>query len=119
MLGAVTLAADCAGPAAVTSRGCPRWAWGLPSATPLFLALAVQKVPASHAAVVIALVPAATAVLSAAWNSERLPRPFWLACLTGLAAVTGYAATSGGASAPCESPHCAELPVNDPARLRL
>jgi drug/metabolite transporter (DMT)-like permease len=72
---------------------------GLAVGYPLFLALAVQKVPASHAAVVIALVPAATAGLSAARNSERLPRPFWLACLTGLAAVTGYAVTSGGASA--------------------
>ena len=72
---------------------------GLAVGYPLFLALAEQKVPASHAAVDIALVPAATAVLSAARNSERLPRPFWLACLAGLAAVTGYAATSGGASA--------------------
>jgi len=72
---------------------------GLAVGYPLFLALAVQKVPAIHAAVVIALVPAATAVLSAARNSERLPRPFWLACLTGLVAVTGYAAVSGGGSA--------------------
>jgi drug/metabolite transporter (DMT)-like permease len=70
---------------------------GLAVGYPLFLALAVQKVPAIHAAVVIALVPAATAVLSAARNSERLPRPFWLACLTGLVAVTGYAAVSGSA----------------------
>jgi drug/metabolite transporter (DMT)-like permease len=101
VLGALTLAA----------RGRLRWpgrhhlagllamGLGLAVGYPLFLALAVQKVPASHAAVVIALVPAATAVLSAARNHERLPRPFWLACLTGLAAVTGYAATSGGASA--------------------
>jgi drug/metabolite transporter (DMT)-like permease len=73
---------------------------GLAVGYPLFLALAVQKVPASHAAVDIALIPAATAVLSAARNSERLPRPFWLACLTGLAAVTGYdVLTGGGASA--------------------
>jgi drug/metabolite transporter (DMT)-like permease len=70
---------------------------GLAVGYPLFLALAVQQVPAIHAAVVIALVPAATAVLSAARNSERLPRPFWLACLTGLVAVTGYAAVSGSA----------------------
>lgn len=72
---------------------------GLAVGYPLFLALAVQKVPASHAAVDIALVPAATAVLSAARNSEHLPRLFWLACLTGLAAATGYALTQGGASA--------------------
>jgi drug/metabolite transporter (DMT)-like permease len=72
---------------------------GIAVGYPLFLALGVQKVPASHAAVVIALVPAATAVLSAARNSERLPRPFWLACLIGVAAVAGYAATNRGASA--------------------
>lgn len=51
---------------------------GLAVGYPLFLALAVQKVPASHAAVVIGLVPAATAVLAAARNKERLSRPFWL-----------------------------------------
>lgn len=72
---------------------------GLAVGYPLFLALAVRKVPASHAAVDIALVPAATAVLSAIRNSEHLPRPFWLASLTGLAAVAAYAATSGGDSA--------------------
>jgi drug/metabolite transporter (DMT)-like permease len=73
---------------------------GLAVGYPLFLALAVQKVPASHAAVDIALIPAATAVLAAARNRERLPLPFWLACLTGLAAVTGYdLLTGGGASA--------------------
>jgi drug/metabolite transporter (DMT)-like permease len=100
-LGTITLAA----------RGWLRWpgrrhlagllAMGLGVAVgyPLFLALAVQEVPASHAAVDIALVPAATAALSAARNREHLPRPFWLACLTGVAAVTGYALTSGGAGA--------------------
>ncbi len=72
---------------------------GLAVGYPLFLALSVQRVPASHAAVDIALVPAATAALSAVRNSERLPRPFWLACLTGLAAVTAYALSRGGASA--------------------
>jgi drug/metabolite transporter (DMT)-like permease len=69
---------------------------GLAVGYPLFLALAVQKVPASHAAVDIALIPAATAVLAATRNSERLPLPFWLACLTGLAAVTGYDVIAGG-----------------------
>ncbi len=101
VLGAVTLAAGgrLRWPGRRHLPGLAAMGLGLAVGYPLFLALAVQQVPASHAAVVIALVPAATAVLSAARNSERLPRPFWLACLTGLAAVTGYAATSGGASA--------------------
>jgi drug/metabolite transporter (DMT)-like permease len=101
VLGAVTLAAGgrLRWPGRRHLAGLLAMGLGLAAGYPLFLALAVQKVPASHAAVVIALVPAATAVLSAARNSERLPRPFWLACLTGLVAVAGYAATSGGASA--------------------
>jgi len=100
VLGAATLAAGrrLGWPGRSHLAGLLAMGLGLAVGYPLFLALAVQKVPASHAAVVIALVPAATAVLSAARNFERLPRPFWLACLTGLAAVTGYAATSGGAS---------------------
>jgi len=69
---------------------------GLAVGYPLFLALAVQEVPASHAAVDIALIPAATAVLAAARNRERLPFAFWLACLTGLAAVIGYDLLTGG-----------------------
>jgi drug/metabolite transporter (DMT)-like permease len=99
-LGAVTLAAGgrLRWPGRRHLAGLLAMGLGLAVGYPLFLALAVQKVPASHAAVVIALVPAATAALSAARNSEHLPSPFWLACLTGLAAVTGYAVTRGGAS---------------------
>jgi drug/metabolite transporter (DMT)-like permease len=69
---------------------------GLAVGYPLFLALAVERVPASHAAVDIALVPAATAALSAVRNSERQSPLFWAACLAGMAAVTGYALISGG-----------------------
>jgi drug/metabolite transporter (DMT)-like permease len=101
VLGTVTLAAGgrLRWPGRCHLAGLLAMGLGLAVGYPLFLALAEQKVPASHAAVVIALVPAATAVLSAVRNSERLPRPFWLACLTGLAAVIWYALTSGGASA--------------------
>jgi drug/metabolite transporter (DMT)-like permease len=72
---------------------------GLAVGYPLFLALAVREVPASHAAIDIALIPAATAVLATVRNGERLSRPFWLACVAGLAAVTAFALTSGGARA--------------------
>jgi drug/metabolite transporter (DMT)-like permease len=69
---------------------------GLAGGYPLFLALAVQQVPASHSAVVIGLVPAATGVLSAARIGERPPVRFWVACLIGFTAVLTFALTQSG-----------------------
>lgn len=69
---------------------------GLSVGYPLFLALAVDKVPAYHGAVVIGLVPAATAVLAALRAGERLPGRFWLACLTGFVVVLLFAVAQGG-----------------------
>lgn len=63
---------------------------------PLFLALALEQVPANHGAVVIGLVPAATAGLSAVRTGERPTGRFWLACLIGFAAVLGFALVQGG-----------------------
>jgi drug/metabolite transporter (DMT)-like permease len=63
---------------------------------PLFLALAVQQVPANHAAVVIGLTPAATAALSAVRTGERLPGKFWWACVIGFVVVTTFAVAEGG-----------------------
>jgi drug/metabolite transporter (DMT)-like permease len=63
---------------------------------PLFLAIAVGKVPAYHGAVVIGLVPAATAVIAVIRTGERPTLLFWLACLTGLAAVIAFAVVQGG-----------------------
>jgi len=63
---------------------------------PLFLALAVERVPAYHGAVVIGLTPAATATLSALRLGERLRPRFWLACLLGSASVAAFAIAAGG-----------------------
>lgn len=63
---------------------------------PLFLALAVQQVPAYHAAVVIGLTPAATAALSAIRLRERPPARFWWACALGFVAVATFAVTKTG-----------------------
>jgi drug/metabolite transporter (DMT)-like permease len=63
---------------------------------PLFLAIAVGKVPAYHGAVVIGLVPAATAMIAVIRTGDRPTLSFWLACLTGFAAVTGFAVVQGG-----------------------
>lgn len=62
---------------------------------PLLTALAVADVPASHASVVTALLPATTAVMAVLRAGERPPLPFWLAALAGLACVLAFAAAQG------------------------
>lgn len=57
---------------------------------PLLTAHALQSVSASHAAVTIALLPAATAVMAVVRARERPNRLFWFWCLTGTALVAGY-----------------------------
>jgi len=69
---------------------------GLAVGYPLFLALAMQEAPAYHGAVVIGLVPAATAALAAVRTSERLPPRFWVSCLIGFGAVLTFALVNGG-----------------------
>jgi drug/metabolite transporter (DMT)-like permease len=77
-------------------RGLLAMGAGLAVGFPLFLALGVERVPASHASIDIALVPAATAALAAARQGERQSRRFWLASATALAAVVTFACTRGG-----------------------
>lgn len=62
---------------------------------PLFSALALQYVPASHGAVVVGLLPAATAVMAVVRAGEHPPPAFWLAVLAGVAAVVIFAAVEG------------------------
>lgn len=63
---------------------------------PLFLGLAVERVPAYHGAVVVGLVPAATAVLAFLRGRERPSVRFWIACGTGLSAVVAFTLGQGG-----------------------
>jgi drug/metabolite transporter (DMT)-like permease len=63
---------------------------------PLFLGLAVERVPAYHGAVVVGLTPAATAVLAVVRGGERPRLRFWLACGTGFCAVLVFALVQGG-----------------------
>jgi drug/metabolite transporter (DMT)-like permease len=61
-------------------------------------ALALGKTSSSHAAVVVGLLPAATAAVAVVRVGDR-PRPlFWAASLVGTAAVTGYALSRGAGS---------------------
>jgi drug/metabolite transporter (DMT)-like permease len=62
---------------------------------PLFSALALTLVPASHGAVVVGLLPAATAVMAVLRGGERPSRAFWGSALLGLLAVAAFAAASG------------------------
>lgn len=57
---------------------------------PLLVAHALRSVSASHAAVTIAVLPAATAVMAVLRARERPQRVFWLWCGAGTALVAGY-----------------------------
>ncbi|MFD4468380.1 DMT family transporter [Rhodococcus sp. NPDC058505] len=63
---------------------------------PLLTSYALTEVPASHGAVVIALLPAATAVVAVVRTRERPGRGFWLAAAVGAVAAVGFAAAQGG-----------------------
>ena len=63
---------------------------------PLCTSAALTEVPASHAAVVIGLLPAATAAMSVLRTHERVPSRFWGWALAGAAAVIGFIAYSNG-----------------------
>ncbi|PWV75781.1 Permease of the drug/metabolite transporter (DMT) superfamily [Prauserella marina] len=63
---------------------------------PLFLTLALVEAPAYHGAVVIGLVPAATALLAAARNRERLSGRFWFGCAVGFSAVLIFGLAESG-----------------------
>ncbi|MFZ5543411.1 MAG: DMT family transporter, partial [Pseudomonadota bacterium] len=63
---------------------------------PLFLALALRLVPASHAAVITGVLPLATAAVGAVVLRQRPSPGFWACALAGTALVLGFAAWQGG-----------------------
>ncbi|WKN50341.1 DMT family transporter [Nocardioides sp. Arc9.136] len=65
---------------------------------PLLTSFALTSAPASHGAVVIALLPAATAALAVVRGRERPPAAFWVASALGAVATVLFAGLgSGGA----------------------
>jgi drug/metabolite transporter (DMT)-like permease len=63
---------------------------------PLFSAWAMRHVPAGHGAVVIGLLPLATAA-AGAWLAHERPAPrFWLCAMLGSAVVVAFAVWQGG-----------------------
>ncbi|WP_159610272.1 DMT family transporter [Glutamicibacter sp. JC586] len=69
---------------------------GVVAGFPLLTSFAMTSVPASHGAVVIALLPAATAVASALRTKERPRTAFWLAAGLGALVAVLFAAINGG-----------------------
>jgi drug/metabolite transporter (DMT)-like permease len=67
---------------------------------PVFSALAMGHVPATRGAVVIGLLPAATAVYATVRGGERPSPAFWAAAGAGLVAVLAFVATTGAGLRP-------------------
>jgi drug/metabolite transporter (DMT)-like permease len=63
---------------------------------PLLTSYALTSAPASHGAVVIAVLPAATAVMAVLRGHEHPPLRFWLAAGVGAAAALGFASAQWG-----------------------
>ncbi|WP_433664098.1 DMT family transporter [Nocardia sp. CA-128927] len=63
---------------------------------PILTSYALTVTPASHGAVVVGLLPAATAVVAVLRTGERPAPAFWLFSLAGAVATVGFALLQGG-----------------------
>ena len=63
---------------------------------PLLTSFALTTAPASHGAVVIALLPAATATMAVLRGHERPPVTFWVVAGVGAVAAIGFASAQWG-----------------------
>jgi drug/metabolite transporter (DMT)-like permease len=70
-------------------------AFGVVLGFPLFTALALRELGAAHSAVIVGVLPAATAVAAVARAGERPTGGFWLATLGGFTAALVFAITQG------------------------
>lgn len=70
-------------------------AFGVVIGFPLFSALALTQVPAAHGAVIVGLMPIATALMAVLRAGERPSGAFWIASLIGLMAVLSFAVVQG------------------------
>ena len=69
---------------------------GVVAGFPLLTSAAMRDLPAAHGAVVIGVLPAATAVVAVLRTRERPGAGFWAAGAAGLVAVVVFVALSGG-----------------------
>lgn len=79
-------------------RGLVITALGVVVGFPLFSSIAMRYVPAAHGAVVVGLLPLATALFGALRFGERPSMGFWLAALAGSGIVIAFALREGGGS---------------------
>ncbi|WP_191246798.1 DMT family transporter [Amycolatopsis deserti] len=102
---AVVAALLAAGALACTRQRLPRgvqWfrlaivAAGVVVGFPVLTSFALTSASASHSAVVIALLPAATAVIAVLRGRERPPARFWITAAVGAVAAVGFASLQGG-----------------------
>ncbi|WP_408898473.1 DMT family transporter [Nocardioides sp. R1-1] len=102
---AVVAAALAATALALTRQRLPRggqwWrlavvAGGVVAGFPLLTSYALTEVPASHGAVVIAMLPATTAVIVVLRTRERVSPRFWAFAALGAVAAVGFAVVQGG-----------------------
>jgi drug/metabolite transporter (DMT)-like permease len=63
---------------------------------PVLTSFALTTAPAGQSAVVIALLPAATAAMAVVRGRERPPASFWATAVAGALAAVGFAALQGG-----------------------
>jgi drug/metabolite transporter (DMT)-like permease len=65
---------------------------------PMLITWAMREVPAAHGAIVIGLLPLATAMIGSVMNRERPSAGFWFASAAGSLLVVGFALVHGGGS---------------------
>ena len=82
--------------AACSGRGWRVVAGGVVVGFPLLTSFALTTAPASHGAVVIALLPAATATAAVLRGRERPPPAFWVITGVGALAAIGFASMQSG-----------------------
>jgi len=63
---------------------------------PVFSSIAMRYVPASHGAIVVGILPLATALFGALRFGERPSRGFWIAAIAGSGLVVAFALWQGG-----------------------
>jgi drug/metabolite transporter (DMT)-like permease len=96
-------------PTARQSRSLAIVALGVVVGFPLFTSLALASETAAHGAVVIAILPAATAVAAVVRAGERPSRRFWLASAAGLVTVLAFVAATTGGELTTAGPQPADL----------
>ena len=83
-------------PTAVQWRSLVVVAAGIVLGFPYFSSLAMRDVPAAHGAIIVGLLPLATAVCAAWFARERPSLGFWACAVAGSALVIGFALREGG-----------------------